>query len=438
MLGALSGRGVPALAQEAGETDSGSAGEEPDRVVVSPGGGYWLIFEQSDGSDPVVVAIGGAAEITHSELVALETAVESGQIDRPGGLAGFVVGLATSRPTESLALACAADLPLGVRLGQTLVPGANWTRLDELAEPIAEGLIGGFVVLGEPTEDVAAAISALQLVAPIRLVTAVDEEGGRVQRLRSAIGRLPAAEAQAKAYTSEALTELLTVHGDAARELGFTMALAPVLDVGAGPGIGDRAYGEAVDVVAEYGLAAAAGYAAAGLVPVAKHFPGHGRASVDSHKSLPSTPDLAELATVDLAPFRQAIDRRIPAIMVGHLDVPGLTDGVPASLSFPAITGLLRGDLGFEGLVMTDSMDMGAIVDRWTTAEAVELALRAGADVVLLGNTDELADIHEWIADAVATGRLGSGRVDAAALQVLSIKGVPVCRTAFDQSRVGD
>lgn len=437
ILGALSAQATPVAAQEAAGASPESGDGEPDRVVQSPGGGYWLIFEAIDGGVSTVEAVGGAPLASYEEVVAHEATIDAGHIDQAGGLAGFVFGVAVSDPSEPIDLACVARLSLTSRVGQTLVPGSNWTRLRELVDPIEHGLIGGFVVLGEPSEEVAETIGALQAVASIGLIVAVDEEGGRVQRLRSAIGRLPPAELQAELNTSQALTELLTAHGKEARELGFTMALAPVLDVGGGPGIGDRAYGNSIEVVAEFGLAAAQGFAAAGLVPVAKHFPGHGRASVDSHISLPTTPDLAELTAVDLGPFVEAIGQRVPAIMVGHLDVPGLTDGIPASLSFPAITELLRGELGFEGLVMTDSMDMGAIVERWTTAEAVELALRAGADVVLLGNSDELTQIHAWIAEAVASGRLESGRVDAAVLQVMSTKGEPVCRAAFDQAGGG-
>ena len=415
---------------EDGETPQDTPVLSPTRKVFgAPGGGYWLLFD-----DGQVVPAGGATEPSAADVEQLRADVElsSGPArDVPtGAMAGLVTRLYLHDAAVQPLIACTAEMSILARLGQTLVPGINWESLALLIPHVAAGSISGFVVLGRPTAAVADAIEMLTSVAPISLFVAVDEEGGRVQRLRDVAGALPSALVQAATLTPDELEAALTSHGHAMRDLGFTMALAPVLDVGGGPGIGDRAYGDEPAQVAAYGLAAAAGFEAAGLVPVVKHFPGHGRASVDSHISLPTTPSIDELVAVDLEPFRLAINSGVEALMVGHLDVPGLTNGMPASLSSEAITGLLRNDLGFDGLVMTDSLDMGAITDRWATAVAVELALTAGADVVLLGNVDELADIADWMAGAIEAGRVTEDRLTAAAATVLATKSVNPCALA--------
>ena len=179
--------------------------------------------------------------------------------------------------------------------------------------------------------------------------------------------------------------------------------------------------------MAEYGLAVLEGLESIGLVAVVKHFPGHGRASADSHISLPTTPSYEELVEIDLQPFRAAIDGGASVVMVGHLEVPGLTGGAPASLSPEAVQGLLRDELGFDGLTMSDALDMGAITDNWTTSEAVVLALIAGVDVLLLGNDDELDIIHAQVAAAIADGRLDDRCVTEAAARVLAVKGLNGC-----------
>ena len=233
--------------------------------------------------------------------------------------------------------------------------------------------IGGILLLGPVTEHVWRRIAELQdFAGRIPLIIAVDEEGGRVQRLAGVIGRLPAAAFQAQKSPAE-ISEQAADHARKMVELGFTMNFAPVVDVGAGEGIGDRSFGDDPAIVTEYGMATVEGLSAGGVVPVVKHFPGHGGASVDTHDALASTAPLAQLRARDLIPFAAVVGSTDAAVMIGHLEVPGLTGGLPASLSPAAIGGLLRDELGHSGLVVTDSLVMGAIRSRWPVSEAAAL-----------------------------------------------------------------
>jgi len=396
---------------------------DPLFVVPAPGGGYWLVF-----------ADGQATAIGTDRLPP-----PGDEIPRPeklpraaGRLAGVVARQYLHGPAAGIELACTSDLDFATRLGQTLMPAFDWQELQLAVGPLSSGLIGGVVVLGSPPSEISEVIADIRARASVYPLFAVDEEGGRVQRLSNAVGRIPSASTQALQNTPSELRELIAAHGLAVRSLGFDINFAPVLDVGGGPGIGDRAYGDEAALVTEYGLAVAAGLNDAGLVSVVKHFPGHGRASVDSHVDLATTPPFTELALVDLVPFRAAVDSGVTAVMVGHLDVPGLTNGMPASLSPEAVDGLLRDELGFEGLVVSDALDMGAITLRWSTAEAVELALNAGVDLLLLGNADELEQIHAWIAAAVGAGRLAEQRLTEAAFRVFATKDLNPCAVLAD------
>ena len=234
---------------------------------------------------------------------------------------------------------CLAHIPLRVRLGQLLFPVLTQAELGEATTHVARGDIAGVVILGHPTADLRTDLAALQdasLIGPS--IVAVDEEGGRVQRVAELVGVLPSARSLAADFTVAEAQELHRAHALLLADLGFTMNLAPVIDLDNGTYIGDRSFSADNEVVIDYGMAVADGILEAGLIPVAKHFPGHGRGT-DSHKGLPELPELDVLRADDLVPFDAAIARGDIPIMVGHLVVPDLTNGQPATLSPEAVTG---------------------------------------------------------------------------------------------------
>jgi beta-N-acetylhexosaminidase len=174
-------------------------------------------------------------------------------------------------------------------------------------------------------------------------------------------------------------------------------------------------------------MATIEGLSDGGVLPVVKHFPGHGSADSDSHLGRSIGPPLAELRENDLVPFIEAIAFRKAAIMVGHIVVPGLTDDLPASLSKAAIDGLLRSDLNFDGLVVTDSLNMRSISDHWTVDEAAVMSLAAGADLLVLGNLADVGPAFDAIDRAVHEGLIPVDRVDDAANRVLRAKNINAC-----------
>ena len=158
-----------------------------------------------------------------------------------------------------------------------------------------------------------------------------------------------------------------------------------------------------------------------------RHFPGHGATDRDSHEGRSIGPALAELVKNDLVPFEAAIASKKSGIMVGHTEIPGVTEGLPSSLSPAAIEGLLRGELKFNGLVVTDSLNMRAVSDRWSTEEAVVMALKAGADLMILGTLADVGPAFASVDQALYEGHLAVDRLNDAAVNVLRAKGVNSC-----------
>ena len=452
---------LPPLVTVAPEQEiPGSDGEPAAPRIVSvlrgPGGvGYWVI-----GADGSIEPIGTTILPIVGDQPPIHTNVVGARLGAPGALGVWLqladnseVAIGDPGPTvltgEERPLGwlsgvgvrqllsgawwtdvdqrCTAELSLPVRIGQTIMTALGERSLGFAVEEARDRRIGGILLQGPVTEHVWRRIAELQDFADrIPLIFAVDEEGGRVQRLAGVVGRLPSAAAQTDKSPAE-VTEQAANHARKMAALGFTMNFAPVIDVGAGEGIGDRSFGNDPATVTDYGMATVEGLSAGGVVPVVKHFPGHGGATADTHEELASTAPLSELRQRDLIPFAAVVGATDAAVMVGHLNVPGLTGGMPASLSPAAINGLLRDELGHSGLVVTDSLVMGAIRSQWSVSEAALLAITAGADLALVGGLEDAAATFTEIEAAVTEGRLSLERLNDAATHVLRAKGVFAC-----------
>lgn len=337
----------------------------------------------------------------------------------------------------------AAPVPAAPACGD---PAAMSTR-DKLAQLLMVGVTGaadaravvdthhvGGIMIGSWTDlsmlsdgsltDIAAT------AAPLPLAVSVDEEGGRVSRLSSVIGSQPAPRVLAQTSSPEEVYATALDRGQQMRNLGITIDFAPVVDLTDAPAstvIGDRSFGSDPATVTDYAGAYARGLRDAGLLPVLKHFPGHGQASGDSHEGSVVTPPLETLQANDLVPYRTLTAEAPVGVMVGHMEVPGLTGSEPASLS-PAAYALLRsGDYGgppFNGLVFTDDLSsMRAITDRFGVADAVLRSLQAGADVALWVTTREVPAVLDRLEKAVAAGELTMPGVDAAVTRIAAVKG---------------
>ncbi len=226
---------------------------------------------------------------------------------------------------------------------------------------------------------------------------------------------------------------MIADHGLLLADIGVDIVFGPVADVGPVDGtdgpMADRVFSADPATVTDYAAAYVRGWNRAGILPVLKHFPGHGSASADTHDATAGTPSLEELGRRDLVPYRRLAGEEV-GVMIGHLDVPGLTDGtgVPSSLSSEAITNLLANQLGFaDHLVVTDSLDMDAVASRVDLPEAAELAVAAGADVVIYTDTPATPSVTARLVDAVDSGRLPPTRLYDAAGRVLAAKGIDPC-----------
>jgi beta-N-acetylhexosaminidase len=223
------------------------------------------------------------------------------------------------------------------------------------------------------------------------LLISVDQEGGRVQRIKAPIEHYPPMFSFARQEDEPAGAAAEALGEKMARELvswGFDIDFAPVLDVhtnAANPIIGDRAFSDKPEAAAHRALAFARGMQAGGILSCGKHFPGHGDTATDSHLRLPRLDhDLSRLREVELLPFVRAIEAKLPMIMTAHVVFAALDESVPATLSRKVITGLLREELGYAGVVVSDDLDMKAIADNFGVGDAAIAAIDAGCDVLLL------------------------------------------------------
>ena len=326
--------------------------------------------------------------------------------------------------TVPQACSAAVDaLPLRSQLALLLMVGVGGDDPGSVADLLAsEHRPGGIFVRGGPEvwED---GVLAEPDERGRPLLVAVDDEGGRVQRLEGILPALPSA-AEMGRLPPEQVQALAAERAGTMRALGVDLVFAPVLDLGEGGGIGDRSFGSDPQLVARQAGAYAHGLRKGGLLPVVKHFPGEGRASGDPHDGPITAPALDQLRTAELVPYELLLAEGPVGVMVGHLDVPGLTaDGVPASLS-PDAVGLLRASYEFDGLVVTDDLvAMQAVTDRFGIPEAAERALVAGVDLVLLANRTDVPAVLDRLVEAVDSGRLLARRVAGALTRLVATSG---------------
>jgi beta-N-acetylhexosaminidase len=324
------------------------------------------------------------------------------------------------------------SLPLRAKAAQLVMPWIAGTYAADDAGAVAEAEawvtslgVGGLIVsVGSPL-DIAAKLNHLQARSRLPLLVASDLEAGTAIRLVGGVAfptnmGVAASGRESDAYAMGRLTAL------EARAVGIHLAFAPVADVNNNPGnpiINVRSFGEDPHTVARFVSAAVRGMEEHGLLATAKHFPGHGDTETDSHLSLPSvSADWRRLDTLELLPFRAAVDAGASAIMSAHLAFPALAGETarPGTMMPEVLTGLLRDSLGFQGLVVTDALDMGALVTAYGAGEAAVLALVAGADLLL--QPAGAANAVNAIVRAVESGRVSEARLDRSVRRVLALK----------------
>lgn len=287
--------------------------------------------------------------------------------------------------------------------------------------------VGGLVYAAKNLEDsqqVKDMTSGAQERSALGLFICVDEEGGRVGRLMNNIGttKLDAMFTYRDQGTDTAYSNALTIGRDIAAH-GFNVDFAPVADVWSNPentAIGDRAYSDDFEQAAELVASAVKGFTDAGVISSLKHFPGHGDTSEDSHFGGAYTDKtLEELRTQEFLPFVAGIDAGAEMVMVSHVTVSSVTD-VPATVSGEIITDILRGELGFDGVVITDSLAMAALTGKYSTSEIVKMCVDAGVDILL--GPGSLSSAVSALKAAVSSGEISRERIDESVMRILLLK----------------
>jgi beta-N-acetylhexosaminidase len=337
---------------------------------------------------------------------------------------------AKAQPPAKPACGDPAAIPLRDKLAQLLMVGVR--NGDDAKAVVSTYHVGG-IFIGSWTDLSMLGpnlVKDLSVSTALPLAVSVDEEGGRVARLSKLIGPAPSARTLAQTQTPDQVYGLALDRGHKMRGLGITVDFAPDVDVtDATDGvIGDRSFGPDPAKVTEYARQYARGLRDAGLLPVIKHFPGHGHGSGDSHTGGVTTPPLSQLQNDDLIPYRTLVTDVPIGVMVGHLQVPELTGDEPASVNRAAVQ-LLRTGTGyrapaFDGPIFSDDLSsMLAIKDRYSVPDAVLKTLQAGTDVALWVTTDEVPAVLDRLEKAVGTGELAVGGVDASVQRIKKFKG---------------
>ncbi len=325
--------------------------------------------------------------------------------------------------------------------GELLIAGFSGSNAQSpsaqaLADQIRSGAVGGVVFVKDNVgdrDDVQGLVRLFSAGGPRKVIVAIDHEGGAVQRLIEAHGcaKLPSARQVAADHTIAEAQALYEEAGRAVARLGFNLNLAPVVDLenAGNPAIGHygRAFGGDADTVTTYAGAFVRGFEASGVCCVLKHFPGQGGAQSDSHEW---APDISAVwSEADLAPFRRLISERgVDAVMSGYSVLRTVaSDGRPAALSREIVTGLLHDRLGFDGVAMTDDLDMGAVGYGFARRAAIVQALQAGNDALMVRNRTNYdsalpASIASWISEALADRTLSIDALTKSAERVRKLR----------------
>lgn len=259
------------------------------------------------------------------------------------------------------------------------------------------------------------------------LFLTIDQEGGMVNRLTEGITISPSNMALGALNNRVYTKQIAEIVAKELRSMGVNMNFAPSLDVNNNannPVIGVRAFGEAPKLVSEHGYEVVQAYQNENIIPSVKHFPGHGDTDTDSHLEMPVVNHSMErLEEVELAPFKYAIDKGVDSVMISHVSFPTLEDTYPATLSHNIVTGLLREKMEYDGVIVTDCMEMLAIDNNYTSAESATLAIKAGIDLVLVSHTyDKQRAAIDGVIEAVKSGEISEERIDESVRRILSLK----------------
>ena len=326
-----------------------------------------------------------------------------------------------------------SKMTLDEKIGQMIIVSYASPNMDNtLKKALEEVQPGGFIIFADNIstyENTLKLIKEIKSYVKIPMFISIDEEGGNIQRLAFLkdyqITDIPYMYDIGKINDEEHTYNVGKVIAEELGVFGINMDFAPVIDVYSNPKntvIGKRAFGTTSDIVSRHGLALAKGLEDNGVIAVYKHFPGHGNTAVDSHEALPIVNKTKEeLMALDLIPFIDAINNNASVIMIGHLAVPSITnDNTPASLSKVLITDFLKGELHYNGLVITDALNMKALTNYYKDEEICGKAVEAGVDILLMPSASRKC--LKSVQTAIKEGRVTEERINESVRKILKIK----------------
>jgi len=327
-----------------------------------------------------------------------------------------------------------AQMTLDEKIGQLMMVGVDGEAIStEMEDLIQKEKVGGIILL---PKNISSAEQTVRLLNDIKkanganeipLFLSVDEEGGTISRLPSEFKGLPTTREIGSMNDPGFSYEVGQFLGKQVKSFGYNMNMAPVLDVDSNPDnpvIGDRSFSSEAEIVANLGVATMKGIQEEKVIPVVKHFPGHGDTSVDSHLALPILDaDMERLNSLELIPFKKAIKEGADAVMTAHILFPKIDSSHPATLSKKVVTGILREELGFEGVIITDDLTMGAIRTSYSAGQAAVRAFLAGHDILLICHEyDNYYMAIQAMKEAVTSGKISEEQVDESVYRILSLK----------------
>ena len=343
----------------------------------------------------------------------------------------MLVGCTSSKKEEDFIDKKINEMTLDEKIGQMMIIFYRNGDMDStLKSSLNTVKPGGFILFNENIttyEKTLKLVKDIKATSKIPMFISIDQEGGRVQRLSmlSEASNIPYMYYVGKMNDEKLSEDVGKVVGEELRVIGVNMDFAPVLDIYENKEntvIGKRSFGESKEIVSKQALAFSKGLESTGVIPVYKHFPGHGNTKEDSHYELPVVSKTKEeLLNDDLVPFKEAIKNDAKVIMIGHLAVPEIThDNTPASLSRELITDLLKKELGYNGLVITDALNMGALTKNYNQDEIYVKAINAGVDILLMppGSVKALESIRKSVND----GLISEDTINKSVKKILKLK----------------
>ncbi len=326
------------------------------------------------------------------------------------------------------------SLTLEEKVGQMVMVGIDGELLrDDERRIIEENHVGGVILFKRNIQNAEQMLSLVNELKGVNsankipLFLSIDEEGGIVTRMPDELRKLPSSGELGEAGDSELSFQIGNLLGQELKAFGLNMNFAPVLDIDSNPDnpvIGRRAFGKEPGIVSQLGVQTMKGIREQNVIPVVKHFPGHGDTSVDSHLGLPSLEhDLQKLTDFELKPFAAAIENNAEVVMIGHLLLSKIDPHYPASFSKAVITDLLREKMDFGGVVITDDLTMEAVMKHYQLGVAAVESIKAGGDLVLVCHSlENEKQVLDALLSAVKEGEIPLSRVDESVYRILKLK----------------